>query len=165
VTRLAAYPTGFELDLLAMTALDGDDVDPMMFRHQHRMRRGELDEIPPEMLRFGIRFADGSTVTNTSDFDYERGRPNGPVMHQAGGGGGGGQWRQSHWVWPLPASGPLTLVCEWPAMNIAFTESELDAHPILDAARRAQVIFTDAHLPEPPDDDASGPPTLSITSS
>jgi hypothetical protein len=45
------------------------------------------------------------------------------------------------------------LVCEWPAMGIPLTRSELDAQPILDAATRAQVIFSDEHLPEPPDED------------
>lgn len=53
-----------------------------------------------------------------------------------------------------PPPGTLTLVCEWPAMAIPVTRSHVDAQPILDAAARAQVIFSDDHLPEPPDDDA-----------
>jgi hypothetical protein len=73
------------------------------------------------------------------------------VMHAGGGGGGGGSWRQTQWVWPLPPPGILTLVCEWPAQQIASTRVELDAQVILDAAARAQVIFTDDHPPEPPD--------------
>jgi hypothetical protein len=35
-------------------------------------------------------------------------------------------------------------------MNIPLTRSELDAQTILDAAARAQVIFSDEHLPDPP---------------
>ena len=69
-----------------------------------------------------------------------------------GGGGGGGSWRQSQWVWPLPPPGAVTLVCEWPAMDIPLTRRELDAQTILDAAKRAQVIFSDEDLPEFPDD-------------
>jgi hypothetical protein len=46
-------------------------------------------------------------------------------------------------------------------MNIALTESDLDAQPILDAAQLAQVIFSDEHLPEPPDEDHGEPPALS----
>jgi hypothetical protein len=48
-------------------------------------------------------------------------------------------------------------------MNIPLTETELDAQPILDASERAQAIFTDTHLPEPPDDHEGGPPpTLEV---
>ena len=54
-------------------------------------------------------------------------------------------------MWPLPPPGPLTLVCEWPAMQLPLTCSELDAQTILDAADRAQVIFPDEDPPEPPD--------------
>jgi hypothetical protein len=42
-------------------------------------------------------------------------------------------------------------------MGIPLTRSELDAQLILDAVTRAQVIFSDDHLPEPPcDDDGPG---------
>jgi hypothetical protein len=152
ITRLAAYPTGFELDLVTMSADDQDHLDPMMFHHHHRMHRGETD-IPPEFLRFGIEFPDGSKATNTGGFQHDRRPPAGPVMHMGGGGGGGGNWRQTQWIWPLPPPGTVTLVCEWPAMGIPLTRSEIDAQLILDAATRAQVIFSDEHLPEPPDAD------------
>jgi hypothetical protein len=122
-----------------------------MFHHHPRGRRGTADGIPPEVLRIGVQFSDGSKATNTGGFHHGRHAPAGPVMHPRGGGGGGGRWSQTQWVWPLPPPGPLTLVCEWPAMGIAVTRSELDAKPILDAAARAQVIFSDDHLPEPPD--------------
>jgi hypothetical protein len=155
VTRLAAYPTGFEFEVVTMTA-DEQDIDPLLFQH-HRLRRGAAEEIPPEMLRFGVQFADGSKATNTGGLHHDPKQPAGPVMLAGGGGGGGGSWHQTQWVWPLPPPGTLTLVCEWPSMNIPLTRSELDAQAILDAAQRAQVIFSDEHLPEPPDDDGSGP--------
>ena len=59
VTRLAAHPTGFEFDVVTMTADDQDDLDPRMFHHYRHMRRGATDEIPPELLRFGVEFSDG----------------------------------------------------------------------------------------------------------
>jgi hypothetical protein len=155
-TRLAAYPTGFEFDVVTMTA-DNDDLDPLMFHAHHRLHGSAGDEIPPEMLRLGVQFADGSKATNTGGFHHDRQPPAGPVMHAGGGGGGGGSWRQTQWVWPLPPPGGLVLVCEWPAMNIPLTRSELDAQTILDAAARAQVVFSDEHLPEFPDND-DGPP-------
>jgi hypothetical protein len=150
LTRLAAYPTGFELDIETMSAADQDDLDPLMFRHHHRIRRGMTDEIPPELLRFGVQFSDGSKATNTDGFHHDKNPPAGPVMHPGGGGGGGGSWRQTQWVWPLPPPGTLEIVCEWPALEIPLTRSALDAQLILDAAARAQVIFSDEHLPERP---------------
>jgi hypothetical protein len=69
LTRLAAYPEGFELDLITMASNDRDDLDPHLFgRPGMRGRRlnGELEAgggIPPEMLRFGVEFADGTKPT------------------------------------------------------------------------------------------------------
>jgi hypothetical protein len=150
VTRLGAYPSGFELDLVTMAGGEGDELDPLLFagsRMHARLRTGESG-IPPEMLRFGVQFADGAKATNTSgrsrDFHDE---PNGPVLNTGGGGGGGGNWRQSLWVWPLPPPGRLTFVCEWPAAGIALTRHEIDAQLVLDAATRAEVIFADEYLP------------------
>jgi hypothetical protein len=57
VTRVAAYPTGFEFDVVTMSPDDQDDLDPMMFHHHHRGHRGATDEIPPELLRFGTATA------------------------------------------------------------------------------------------------------------
>jgi hypothetical protein len=160
VTRLAAYPTGFEFDIVTMSDDDQDDLDPLLFHHHH-MHRGGTEEIPPELLRFGVQFSDGSKATNTGGFHHDRTPPPEPIMNAGGGGGGGGSWHQTQWVWPLPPPGTLTLVCEWPAMGIPVTRSELDAQLILDAATRAQVIFSDEHLPEPPDED-DGPPPVAV---
>jgi hypothetical protein len=46
-------------------------------------------------------------------------------------------------------------------MDIPLTRSEVDAQSILDAAARAQVIFSDEQLPEPPDEgDGTAPTTF-----
>jgi hypothetical protein len=125
-------------------------------------RRLAGDEIPQEMLRFGVEFADGTKATNTVDqpvADLGGGTmsvsnmmsrseapqaPAGPVLRLGGGGGGGGSWRQSIWIWPLPPPGRLTFVCQWPEANIDLTRHDIDAQLVLDAATRAQVIFSDA---------------------
>jgi hypothetical protein len=147
VTRLGAYPIGFEFDLLSLAApgdQESEELDPMLFgpgRHRGGRHRGMLDD---EFLRIGVQFADGAKATNVPGphphFDHE---PDGPVLHGGGGGGGGGHWRQAEWVWPLPPPGPLAFVCEWPAAGIPETRKEIDAQLILDAAERAQVIFAD----------------------
>lgn len=130
-----------------MTADDGVELDPMLFgpRRHGRVRPAEPG-IPPDMLRFGVEFADGAKATNTQgrprDIDAE---PDGPVLN-GGGGGGGGSWRQTHWVWPLPPAGSLTFVCEWPAAGVALTHRQTDPQLVLDAAARSQLIFAEEEL-------------------
>jgi hypothetical protein len=154
VTRFAAYPTGFEFDIVTMSADEDPALDPLLFRAPLHLHRGSgTAGIPPEMLRIGVQFADGSKATNTDGFHGAEGPPSGPVMHSGGGSGGGGNWHQTFWVWPLPPPGPLVLACEWPALDIPLTRCGIDAEAILDAATRAQVVFSDAHLPERPPDD------------
>ena len=152
ISRLAAYPTGFEFEVLAIAAPgqeELDELDPMMFGPHRRlaMRRSKQEAIPPELLRIGVQFADGSKATNLGGlpgFQQDEEPPAAPVMHTGGGGGGGGHWRYSHWVWPLPPPGPLSFVCEWPAAGIPLTRKEIDAKLILDAAKRAQPIFPES---------------------
>lgn len=159
VARLGAYPTGFELDLVTMARGESDDLDPFLFGPglRGRSRRRELQTaagIPPEKLRFGVEFADGTKATNTSRRlgpPPKEPPPPGPVLNPGGGsGGGGGNFRQSIWIWPLPPAGKLAFVCEWPAADIPLTRHEIDAQPILDAASRAQQFFTDEELFDTP---------------
>lgn len=148
VARLLAYPSGFEFDLMTVAAPGRHELefDPMLFGHHRHRRRGQQEGIDPELLRFGVQFADGSKATNIGGFHHDQDPPPGPVMHSGGGGGGGGDWHQSQWVWPLPPPGPVSFVCEWPAAEIALSRAEIDAQTILDAAGRAQVLFAD-HRP------------------
>jgi hypothetical protein len=157
VSRLEAYETGFCLQLLALASSDREDLDPGMFAAHHRRMRGRAPgpHPPPELLRFGVQFADGRKATNTTPMPFGRGRahmmsahsrepeerPPGPVLTSRGGSGGDRSWRQEMWVWPLPPPGPLALVCEWPAAEIGLTRQELDAAELLAASARAQAIF------------------------
>jgi hypothetical protein len=150
VTRLGAYPTGFELELVTMACGESDALDPFLFGGPALRRRGKTGAgIPPEKLRFGVEFADGAKATNTAWPHGPQGDdpPPGPVLSPRGGsGGGGGNCRQSIWVWPLPPAGKLAFVCEWPAAEIPLTRHEIDAQVILDAASSAQQLFTDEQL-------------------
>lgn len=159
ISRAAAYATGFELDVITMSAQDDDEIDPWLFHRRRQLLHRGGGPIAPEMLRLGVQFADGSKAMNTGGRHYAAGEPpTGPIMHSGGGGGGGGSWRQSQWIWPLPPPGVLVFVCEWPALDIPLTRCEIDAQPIIDAAARAQVVFSDEHLPERPTD--GGPPVV-----
>jgi hypothetical protein len=160
VTRVNAYPAGFELDLVTMANGERHDLDPLLFERPHRRlaaAAAAAGGIPPEKLRFGVEFADGTKATNIAGRWHGSGQepPSGPVMTPGGGGGGGAVWRQAMWVWPLPPAGPMALVCEWPAAAIALTRHEIDAQLVLDAASRAQVIFADDELLDAPNARAS----------
>lgn len=171
VTRLGAYVSGFELDLVTMASDDAEELDPLFFegrRMRGRRRQVAANEIPDEMLRFGVEFADGRKATNTADQPLANlaggtmsvstsvsesetvQAPATPVLHLGGGGGGGGNWRQSVWIWPLPPPGRLTFVCQWPEAGIELTRNDIDAQLMLDAAAQAQVIFSDAEPSESP---------------
>jgi hypothetical protein len=138
--RCAAYPTGFELEVRVLVAPDADDLDPSLGGIHHRPGQKSSYE---SMVRFGIEFGDGSKVTNVGGRGFSRDEPEGPVLVGQGGSGGGGRWRQDFWVWPLPAAGPVSFVCEWPAAEIAVTRVEFDGQIITDAAARAREMFPD----------------------
>jgi hypothetical protein len=144
ITKIGAYPVGFEFELVVLASDEAEqDLDPMIggFMRHPGMRRGDPKR---DMLRFGIEFADGAKATNVGG----RHRhlvgdepPPAPVMHTGGGSSGGGHWQQDLWVWPLPPAGPLRFVCEWPAAGIELTSVEVDAQLVIEAAGRAQQIF------------------------
>ncbi len=155
VSRISAYPSGFELALIVI-ADPNSDLDPMLFGAAHYFYRRDREAeagIPDEMLRFGVQFANGSKATNAAGNGPLWGldeKPTAPVMNTGDGGGGDDNWHQDIWVWPLPPPGPLTFVCQWPAAGIPLTRQKIDAQPILDASSHAQVIFSDEHLPDLP---------------
>ena len=112
-------------------------------------------ELPPELLRFGVQFADGRKATTTGGPAMPtEGDPLGPLLWPGGGGGGGDRWDQSFWLWPLPPPGPVSFVVEWPSEGIELTRHELDAAPILEASRGSTWLW-----PESPGDGGSSSTT------
>jgi hypothetical protein len=144
VTALAAYPTGFTFDLETVPRRydprEWAGLDHFGFHHGI----GTHGEIPPELLRFGVEFADGGRATSldapTRGHQPET-APTPPVLSARGGGGGGGRSRHDTWVWPLPPPGPLAFVCEWPALDIALTRIEIDAEALHRAATRSRLLW------------------------
>jgi len=82
VTRLGAYPTGFEMELVTLSSSMADDLDPLLFGPPRRRHGSEAEGLPDEMLRFGVQFADGSKATNVGgDRPYDPAvAPAGPVI-------------------------------------------------------------------------------------
>jgi hypothetical protein len=54
-------------------------------------------------------------------------------------------WAISRWTWvsPLPPSGEVAIVCEWPAVEIAVARQRIDAQAIFDAAEKSRSMFGD----------------------
>jgi len=148
---LVAYSTGVELELAVRRRTYPPEHDhwARMPPEVHRLPSGAL---PDDVLRFGIEFSDGRRVTTLDpfpDFDVRTGvPPDRPVLIPQGGGGDGRRWDQRYWLWPLPPSGPLAFVCEWPGEGIGLTRVEMDAQLVLDAAGRAEVLWPGE--PRPP---------------
>jgi len=150
VVGLTAFPAGIAFSLATVIrAGDDSDLDPdfdtdLMFHHYwRRRRRGGGEELPDELLRFGVEFDDGRKATNLHmDWDHEEGQePRGPVLMQRGGGGGGRSYRQGWWLWPLPPGERLAFVAEWPAKGIALTRHAVDAGQLRRAAEGARPIW------------------------
>lgn len=143
LSGFTVYPTGFEFTIYVVAQDEWSELDP--FGIDHRFQAGRKGAIPPETLRLGFQFADGSKVTNTgSEFgvDNEEGpRPTSPRMGSTGGQSFEGASQMSFWVWPLPPPGKLEFFCEWPAAEIALTYSELDGASIIEASARGQELF------------------------
>lgn len=154
VTSLEVYPAGLQLAIVAFARPDTeqrDGLDLALFHHQHS--RGELSD---EVLRVGVAYADGRKATNLQhEFAFPRPDEDGVVFRTEGGGGGGDRYAQTYWIWPIPPEGPLSVVCQWPAHRIPVSRLDIDGDLIRNAAGRAQIVFSEDHLPEEPEDGPS----------
>ncbi len=140
----AAYPTGFEFDLVArlraLTSEDEPSAGQFLVVSPEEITDGKL---PPRFLRFGLEFSDGRKVTNLPGAGpgpfADPGV--GPILWGRDGSGSNSAWRQSYWVWPLPPPGPLKFVCAWPAFGIPESTASVDGAVVIDAATRATVVW------------------------
>ncbi|MET9296246.1 hypothetical protein [Streptomyces sp. NPDC003077] len=108
---------------------------------------------PDALLRFGVRFADGTTATTVdADAEPEPGvwpppRPDGPVLVLNDGGGSGAEdsieSERSLWLWPLPPEEAFELAVEWPLLGVDLTFVPLDGAAIREASRRARPFWDD----------------------
>ena len=125
--------------------------DIVMAGRRHHGGRPLGGELPDDLLRFGVRFSDGSKATTTAgpvphELDAA---PKGPVLMQQGGGGSGSDglittnW--ALWLWPLPPAEAFDLIFEWPAMGVAMQRVDIDGGQIRRAAETVQSFWGDAH--------------------
>ncbi|WP_120264041.1 hypothetical protein [Microbacterium sp. AG238] len=110
--------------------------------------RGQLDErFDPTGLRWGVRFADGRTVTTQDDSPWARGdvtdtQVEGPVLEGlARPQGYADSWEREFWVWPTPPGATFEVGVEWTARGIPETVTELDAEALDAASARARPLW------------------------
>src|ERR1019366_80319 len=104
---------------------------------------------PGGPFRFGIGFSDGTKATDMRFGRPGRAGPGQRVLRPQGGHGGGRRSNLGFWCEPLPPRGPMSFVCQWPAMGVDEAALQLDARLVLDAAALSRPIWPeDADLPE-----------------
>ncbi len=135
VDHLRVYPNGFTIEFLVI-------------RNPNHARRDQVGIASPRNWpRVGVQFADGRTAGQSAqaqgpDQDIPKdddGIPTVPVLRFVGGGGGGTTYRFGVWVCPLPPPGPLSVFTEM--ANLPESSVTIESALILDAAKRAKVIW------------------------
>jgi|HubBroStandDraft_4_1064222.scaffolds.fasta_scaffold102005_2 hypothetical protein len=158
-SKIIAYPDGFDLDVVAFVRRP-----ERRRRHRFPMTHGPIlqdhgyglrDEdgaVAKDLVRFGVQFPDGGKVTN---LDRTPMWPDATEpMHGMEGRSGSssdGEAQQEFWIWPIPESGDIVLVCEWPAYGIAESSLTVSGEALRAAAARARLVW-----PEDPPGDRHG---------
>lgn len=122
ITSMSAYTNGFEFVVtrLIRPGTPGWDQEPFA---AHRS------------FEVSLQLSDGRTVsTGKPPGDAE---PAAPFLRMNGGGGSSHYNQSRWWAWPLPPSGPLEFICQWPTLGISETRVSIEAELILGAARRS----------------------------
>jgi hypothetical protein len=91
---------------------------------------------------FGVGFADGRKAMLGRLFPPNLEEdPDGPVLMPRGGGAGGEEWRMGMWLWPLPPSGPLTVVTSWAERDQNERAVTIDAAELVEASEHAEQLW------------------------
>lgn len=131
ITSMSAYTNGFGFAVtrLIRPGTPGWDQEPFTAHTSFEV---------------SLQLSDGRTVsTGRPSGDTE---PAGPFLRGTGGGGSSHYNQTRWWAWPLPPSGPLKFICQWPAMGISETRVSIEAGLILDAARRSVQVWPDGQV-------------------
>lgn len=135
--RFLAFPTGVEFTRQFWTA------EARSAHHRPHGLFAPPDQMADGDLRFGVQYPDGSKWTSESMWmprDAEE-RPSSPLVVPRSGGGGAHSWRQGFWMWPLPESGTLTFVLEWPDREIEERAVSVDTTDLRRAALEAEELW------------------------
>jgi hypothetical protein len=148
---IRVFRTGCVLDVEVVSRQAGLSFDDWWYLRMsgHLMGSGYdgAGELPDRLLRFGIRYPDGTKVTTIEKIRVPApagaAPPNVPVRSGWPGGAGrlgGGQVDVNGfglWLWPLPPAETFEFAAEWPAGGIELAIIELDGRAINAAAERS----------------------------
>lgn len=135
VTCLRAFSNGVELSL------------EVRARHTSTDERGGMFGLyghagPGDPLLLGIELSDGRRCTNLDRIDLDDSDPaERPMLTPGGGSSTERSADLTLFLSPLPPPGELRIVCAWPKRGLAETITVLSADDILEAARRARVLW------------------------
>jgi hypothetical protein len=139
IIGILAYSKGFEFSVARRIrpGVPGLDQDPTPETRRRRLTEQQSFEI-------SLQLADGSKVTSGGPLGDSE--PTGPILQRRGGGGTSRSQVLRWWAWPLPPSGPLEFICQWPEYGIGETHVGIDAQLILDAARRSVRLWPEGEV-------------------
>jgi hypothetical protein len=141
--RFDVYPTGAEFTLQLELRAPEDDRTFMPWEFHSRPPERDED-LPDDLLRLGVIYADGTSWSNLDAPPAALDEPPpGPVVMMRGGGGDRGSWAMNAWLWPLPPDGPVTFVAEWPKYSITESRADVDGGRVRAAASHAEQLWTD----------------------
>jgi hypothetical protein len=146
VSKIAAYPDGFEFELTTASRLPSEGPFPAAWPRQGA----------PGLL-VGLTYADGARAAVGGS---QAGTPlSGLNLLEQGSRGSDTLQRRIIWASPLPPSGPVTFVAAWPDRGLSEATVELDGALLQDAAERAVELWPE-QPDELPDVDFSNAPAL-----
>jgi hypothetical protein len=125
ITGISAYTNGFEIFVtcLIRPGAPGFDTYPPSGMPAHGS------------FQISLQLSDGRKIISARpQGDSE---PAEPILRPRGGGGTSHYQLSRWWAWPLPPSGPLEFICQWPTLRTGETRVGIEAQLILDAARRS----------------------------
>jgi hypothetical protein len=156
---IQAFETGclMNVDIVMRPhTLSADDFQALQLSvYPHMVARAGAGRLPDNLLRFGVRFADGAKATTVGQ-RFDRARipqdpPPGPQLSWLFGGmsmrSGDEDMSASTmglWLWPLPPRETFELGVEWPAGGIELSIVDLDGEAIRSAAQQSVPYWPDS---------------------
>lgn len=162
LSTIQAFSTGCLINVDIVTrrqTLSPDDFQTLqlsVFPHMITGLRAD-QPLPDQLLRFGVRFADGAKATTVGQrldrTQLPQDPPPGPqlslllpgISMRSGDEEDAGVMTMGLWLWPSPPPESFELAVEWPVGGIQLSIVELDGTAIAAAARQAVPYW-----PEPP---------------
>lgn len=160
VPTLQAFSTGCLINVDIVTrrhTLSPEDFQALQLSvFPHMVTGVKADQpLPDQLLRFGVRFADGAKATtvgqNLDRTHLQQDPPPGPQltsllpgMSMRAGDEDAGVMTWGLWLWPSPPRERFELAVEWPVGGVGLSIVELDGAAIATAAQQAVPYWPDS---------------------